>query len=174
MPLTMHQASVPVFVQTLTSLSAVLDKAIAHYADTGQDVETLVEARLAPDMMTLAEQVKQACHHATVFVSRASQIDQPDLGDTDTSFDGMKARIATAIEFVSSVSPESMEGSEGRRAEIQIRIGPVAFKTEDLLLHFTIPQVLFHATTAYDIIRQAGVDLMKVDFLGTCFDRKID
>ena len=86
----------------------------------------------------------------------------------------MKVRIATAIEFVSSVSPESMEGSEGRRAQIQIRIGPVAFKTEDLLLRFTIPQVLLHATTAYDIIRQAGVDLMKVDFLGTCFERKID
>ncbi|MGB0631823.1 MAG: DUF1993 domain-containing protein [Alphaproteobacteria bacterium] len=174
MPLTMHQASVPVFIQTLSALSNVLDKAVAHCSATGQDAGALLDARLAPDMMTLAEQVKQACHHATVFVARASETDQPDLGDTDTSFEGMKARIATSLNFISAIAPEAMDGSEGRRAEIQIRIGPVAFKTEDLLLHFTIPQVLFHATTAYDIVRQAGVELAKVDFLGDCFTRKLD
>jgi hypothetical protein len=174
MPLTMHQASAPVFIQTLAALSNVLDKAVAHCADAGQDSGALVEARLAPDMMTLAEQVKQTCHHATVFVARAAQIQEPDLGDTDSTFEAMKARIATSLDFISGVAPEAMEGSEGRRAEIQIRIGPVAFKTEDLLLHFTIPQVLFHATTAYDIVRQAGVELQKVDFLGDCFSRKVD
>jgi len=174
MPLTMHQASVPVFIQTLAALSNVLDKAVAHCAATGQDAGALIDARLAPDMMTLAEQVKQTCHHATVFVARACDIQEPDLGETDTSFEAMKARIATSLNFISAVAPEAIDGSEGRRAEIQIRIGPVAFKTEDLLLHFTIPQVLFHATTAYDIVRQAGVELAKVDFLGDCFSRKVD
>ena len=70
MPLTMHQASAPVFIQTLAALSNVLDKGVAHCAATGQDAGALIDARLAPDMMTLAEQVKQTCHHATVFVSR--------------------------------------------------------------------------------------------------------
>ena len=174
MPITMHQASVPVFVQTLAALSNVLDKAVSHCAATGQDAGALIEARLAPDMMTLAEQVKQTCHHATVFVARAAEVQEPDLGDTDTSFEGMKTRIATSLNFISAIAPDAMEGSEGRRAEIQIRIGPVAFRTEDLLLHFTLPQVLFHATTAYDIVRQAGVELQKADFLGDCFSRKLD
>ena len=66
-----------------------------------------------------------------------------------------------------------MEGSEDRRTEIQIRIGPVAFRGQDLLLHFSIPQVQFHATTAYDIVRHAGVEVMKVDFLGDAFSRKL-
>jgi hypothetical protein len=75
---------------------------------------------------------------------------------------------------MAGVTPDQMEGSETRRAEIQIRIGPVAFPGQDLLLHFTIPQVLFHTTTAYDIVRHAGTALAKVDFLGDAFSRKID
>ncbi len=174
MPLSMYQASVPLFSQTLSGLSTVLDKAVAYYADNGLDRAGLVGLRLAPDMMTLAQQVQQACHHSVVAVSRFADIDQPDLGDTDTDIDGMQARIAAALAFMAGVTPDQMAGSETRRAEIQIRIGPVAFAGQDLLLHFTIPQVLFHATTAYDIVRHAGADLAKVDFLGSAFSRKID
>lgn len=174
MPLSMYQASVPLFTQTLAALSNVLDKGAAHYADNGLDVADLVSMRLAPDMMTLAQQVQQACHHSVVAVSRFAQIDQPDLGDTDIDMDGMKARIAASLAFMAAVTPEQMEGSETRRAQIQIRIGPVAFPGQDLLLHFAIPQVLFHATTAYDILRHAGTELAKVDFLGDAFSRKID
>lgn len=174
MPLSMHQASVPLFTQTLSGMSTVLDKAVAHYADKGLDIADLVTMRLAPDMMSLAQQVQMACHHSVVAVSRFAEIDQPDLGDTDSDIDGMKARIAATLAFIAAVTPGQMEGSETRRAEIQIRIGPVAFAGQDLLLHFTIPQVLFHATTAYDIVRHAGVELAKVDFLGDAFSRKID
>lgn len=174
MPLSMYQASVPLFTQTLSGMSTVLDKGAAHYADKGLDIADLISMSLAPGMMTLAQQVQMACHHSVVAVSRFAQLDQPDLGDTDTDMDGMKARIAAALAFMAAVTPDQMEGSEMRRAEIQIRIGPVAFPGQDLLLHFTIPQVLFHATTAYDIVRHAGTDLAKVDFLGDAFSRKID
>lgn len=174
MPLSMYQASVPLFTQTLSGMSTVLDKGVAHYADKGLDVADLISMSLAADMMTLAQQVQMACHHSVVAVSRFADIDQPDLGDTDTDIAGMKTRIAASLEFMAGVKPEQMEGSEMRRAEIQIRIGPVAFAGQDLLLHFTIPQVLFHATTAYDIVRHAGTDLAKVDFLGDAFSRKVD
>ena len=173
MPLTMYQASVPLFTQTLSGISTILDKGGAHYADKEWDVAGLISMRLAPDMMTLAEQVQMACHHSVVGVSRFADIDQPDLGPTDTDMAGMKARIAASLAFMAGVKPEQMDGSETRCAEIQIRIGPVAFAGQDLLLHFTIPQVLFHATTAYDIVRHAGTDLAKVDFLGDAFSRKI-
>lgn len=174
MPLSMYQASVPLFTQTLSAMSDVLDKGVAHYAANDLDIDDLVNMSLAPDMMTLAQQVRQACHHSVVAVARFTETTEPDFGDTDTDIDGMKARIAAALEFMAGVTPEQMEGSETRRAQIQIRVGPVAFPGQDLLLHFTIPQVLFHATTAYDIVRHAGVDLAKVDFLGDAFSRKID
>jgi uncharacterized protein len=174
MPLSMYQASVPLFTQTLSGMSTVLDKAVAHYTGKGLDIADLVGMALAPDMMTLAQQVQQACHHAVVAVSRFTETAQPDLGDTDTGIDGMQVRIAAALAFMAAVKPAQMEGSETRRAEIQIRVGPVAFRGQDLLLHFTIPQVLFHATTAYDIVRHAGVELAKIDFLGDAFSRKID
>jgi hypothetical protein len=174
MPLSMYQASVPLFTQTLSGMSTVLNKGVAHYADKGLDIADLVQMSLAPEMMTLAQQVEMACHHSVVAVSRFADIDQPDLGDTDTDMNGMQARIAAALAFMAGVTPDQMEGSETRRAEIQIRIGPVAFPGQDLLLHFTIPQVLFHATTAYDIVRHAGTGLAKVDFLGDAFSRKID
>ena len=174
MPLTMHQASVPLFTQTLEALSTVLEKAAAHFETEGRPVDDMLGLRLAPDMMTLAEQVKQACHHATQTVARCAELDQPDLGDTDTSLAGCQGRIGTSLNFLAGIAPEQMEGSEERRAEIQIRIGPVAFPGQDLLLHFAIPQVLFHATTAYDILRHEGVELIKLDFLGSAFSRKID
>lgn len=174
MPLSMYQASVPLFSQTLSAMSNVLDKGVAHYAANNLNIDDLVGMALAPDMMTLAQQVQQACHHSVVAVARFTDTTEPDLGATDTDIDGMKARIATSLEFMAGVTPEQMEGSETRRAQIQIRVGPVAFPGQDLLLHFTIPQVLFHATTAYDIVRHAGVELAKVDFLGDAFSRKID
>lgn len=174
MPLSMYQASVPLFTQTLSGMSAVLDKGVVHYADMGLNVTDLIQMSLAPDMMTLAQQVQMACHHSVVAVSLFARVDQPDLGDTDTDMNGMQARIAASLEFMAGVKPEQMEGSETRRAEIQIRVGPVAFSGQDLLLHFTIPQVLFHATTAYDIVRHAGTGLAKVDFLGDAFSRKVD
>ena len=174
MPLSMYQASVPLFTQTLSGLSNVLGKGAAHYAAKGLDTNDLVGMALAPDMMTLAQQVQMACHHSVVAVARFTETTEPDLGATDTDIDGMQARIAVSLAFMAAVTPDQMEGSETRRAEIQIRIGPVAFPGQDLLLHFTIPQVLFHATTAYDIVRHAGVELAKVDFLGDAFSRKID
>lgn len=174
MPLSMYQASVPLFTQTLSAMSNVLDKGVAHYAANNLNIDDLVGMALAPDMMTLAQQVQQACHHSVVAVARFTETTEPDLGPTDTDIVGMKARIAASLEFMAGVTPDQMEGSETRRAEIQIRVGPVAFPGQDLLLHFTIPQVLFHATTAYDIVRHAGADLAKMDFLGDAFTRKID
>lgn len=174
MPLSMYQASVPVFTQTLSALSNVLDKAEAHCNENDIDPAGLVASRLAPDMFTLAEQVQRACHQSTVAVARFADVDQPDMSATFDSLAGLRAQLDAALEFMAGVTPEQMEGSETRRAEIQIRIGPVAFTGQDLLLHYAIPQVLFHATTAYGLVRHAGVEVGKQDFLGDAFGRRID
>lgn len=173
MPLSLYQASVPMFAQTLAALSNEIDKASVHYAEQGLDTGDLMDLRLAPDMMSFAQQIQQACHHSTLVVARLAQVDQPLLGDTDTSLDACKARIAASLAFFDGITPAQMDGAESRRAEIQIRVGPVAFEGQDLLLHFSIPQTLFHATTAHGLLRNAGVDVMKVDFLGDAFSRKI-
>lgn len=173
MPLSMHDISVPLFTQTLKGMSGVLDKAGAHYAEKGLDISDLIQSRFAPDMMTFAQQVQQACHHATLVVSRLAQVDQPALGDTDTTLDGLKARIATALKFLGSVSADAFDGSEERRAEFQVRVGPIAFSGRDMLIQFSIPQVMFHATTMYDLTRNAGVEIGKQDFLHDAFSRKL-
>ncbi|MEX2455632.1 MAG: DUF1993 domain-containing protein [Rhodospirillaceae bacterium] len=173
MTLSMYDVSVPLFVQTLTGLSGVLDKAAAHYDANGLDFATLVEARFAPDMFTFAEQIQRVCHHSTLAVSRFAQVDQPDVAGAKDSLAGFRAQIATALDFMGSVTPEQFAGSEERRAEFQVRVGPIAFSGRDMLIHFSIPQVMFHATTAYDLIRHAGVEVGKQDFLADAFSRRL-
>ena len=173
MPLSMYDVSVPLFVQTLTGLSGVIDKAAAHFTAKKMDFSTLVTSRFAPDMYSFAEQVQRACHHSTLAVSRFAQVDQPDVSKTENSAAGFQAQIATALAFLKSMKPAQFEGSEDRRAEFQVRVGPIAFKGSDMLIHFSIPQVMFHATTAYDLIRHAGVEIGKQDFLADAFSRKL-
>ena len=173
MPLSMYDVAVPLFVQTLTGMSGVLDKAEAHYKATGGDFSTLIGARFAPDMFTFAEQIQRACHHSTLAVSRFAGLEQPDFSKPADSLAGFRKQIATALDFIKSAKPAQFEGSEDRRAEFQVRVGPVAFKGSDMLIRFSIPQVMFHATTAYDLIRNAGVEIGKQDFLADAFTYRL-
>ena len=173
MPLSMYEVSVPLFVQTLKGLDGVLDKAAAHYEANGMDFSELVSSRFAPDMFTFAEQIQRACHHSTLAVSRYAQADQPDVARAQDSLEGFKAQIATALAFLENISPDQCEGSEDREAKFEVRIGEISFTGRDMLIHFSIPQVMFHATTAYDLIRHAGVEVGKQDFLHDAFTRRL-
>ncbi len=174
MSISMHEASVPLFTQTLSALSNVLDKAVSQFEGEGKDIGPLIDLRLATDMMTLAQQIQQACHHATLVVARCSNTEQPVFSETDTKIEGMMERLAVALKFLKDISPDSMDGSAGRRIEIQLRIGPLAMTGQNLLFHFSIPQVMFHATTAYDLLRHAGAEIGKIDFLGDAFSKRLD
>jgi hypothetical protein len=167
----MHQASVPLFRQSLAALRAVLDKAEAHCKTGDLDPADLLSARLAPDMFTLTEQVRRATFHACQCAAQLGNVETPTFDDDEADFDDLRGRIDGAIEFVSSFTPARFEGSETRMHKIPTRVAVLEMTGQDFLLHFAIPQFLFHVTTAYDIIRHNGVEIGKRDYLGSADDR---
>jgi len=171
MALTMHRASIPMFKQTLASLAHILDQAEAFCQDKNLDVAEFLERRLAPDMFTLTQQVQRATFHAAQAGAKLSGTETPEYDDSEKNFDDLRARIQKTIDFFNTLTAEQFEGSESKELEIMIRVGPVQFIGEDFLFHFAIPQFLFHTTTAYDIIRSAGVEIGKRDYLGNAENR---
>ncbi len=171
MPISMHRASVPIFRQSLAALSAVLDKAEAYCKTADMDPAELLAMRLAPDMYSLTEQVQRACFHANQCAAQLGRVETPSFDDDEASFDDLRGRIATTIEFVSSFTPDRFDGSEQRIHQIPTRIRMLELPGQDFLLHFALPQFFFHVTTAYDIVRHAGVEIGKRDYLGDASDR---
>jgi hypothetical protein len=166
MTITMYQASVPVFQRTLKALDVILDKAAAYAAERKIDPNVLLTARLYPDMFALTRQVQIATDHAKGASARLAGVDVPNFSDTEATFPDLKARIAKTLEFIASVKPAQIDGSEGR--DISLKAGPreLNFKGQDYLLFFALPNFYFHVTTAFAILRHNGVPVGKLDFLG--------
>jgi len=166
MPISMYQASVPVFQRTLNALSAILDKAVAHALRERIDAATLLTARLAPDMLPFTSQVQIATDHAKGVAARLAGREVPKYPDTEQTFDELKARIAKTLDFIGSVPAAEIDGSEEREIALTIGGNPRTFKGQPYLLHFALPNFYFHVTTAYDLLRHKGVPLGKRDFIG--------
>jgi hypothetical protein len=166
MTISMHQASVPVFVRVLTNLSAILDKAVQHAAQRKIDPAVLLGTRLFPDMFPLLRQVQLTADFAKGTAARLAGAEVPKFPDTEASFEDLKARIAKTIDFVKSFKPAQIDGSEEREITIPIGGQPHRFKGQGYLLHQAMPNFYFHAATTYDILRHCGVEVGKRDFLG--------
>jgi hypothetical protein len=167
MSLSMYQASIPVFIRVLGNLSAILDKAAAHAEAKKIDPSVLVNARLAPDMFPLARQVQIATDGMKGCAARLAGVEIPSYPDTETTFPELKARIAKTADFLKSVRADQIDGSETRQISLKFGGQPTSFRGQDYLLTFVYPHVLFHVTTAYDILRHNGVELGKMDYLGS-------
>jgi hypothetical protein len=167
MTITMHSASVPVFVRMLKNLSAILDKAEQHAEARKFDVTVLLGSRLAPDMLPFTRQVLIACDSAKFAVSRLSGVEAPSFPDTEKTVAELKDRIVKTIEYIQSVPAEKVNGTEGKAVSVPIRgMEPLQYTGEDYLKHHALPNFYFHVTTAYDLLRHNGVQLGKADFLG--------
>jgi len=166
MSLSMHRVSNPVFIRGLRVLSTLIDKAQAHAQATGLDPDALVDARLAPDMLTLAGQVQRASDTSKFAIARLSGIESPRMADDERTLDALRARIAGTIAYIDSVGATDMDGSETRIVEVNAGAAKVSFAGADYLLEFALPNFFFHVTTAYDILRAQGVPLSKLDYLG--------
>jgi hypothetical protein len=166
MTLSMYQASVPVFIHSLKNLSAILSKAEAFCAAKKIDPSVLINARLAPDMFPLSRQVQIATDIAKGGAARLADIEVPSFPDTETTFAELQARVAKILAFLQTLKAAQIDGSEDRA--INLKVGPreLSFKGQDYLTHFVIPNVYFHITAAYAILRHNGVELGKSDFLG--------
>jgi uncharacterized protein len=157
----MWNASVPVFVNSLTNMRGWLDKAAQE-----KDEARLMDARLAPDMRPLPAQYQMASDSAKNALARLTGTDAPAMPDTETSFSELKERCTRTIDYVRGFDAAALEGSEDREVIIKFPNGTgYRFRGGEYLTGFALPNFLFHATTAYAILRNAGVSLGKPDFL---------
>jgi hypothetical protein len=166
MPLSIYQASVPVYVQYLGGLSGVLEKAAVHCAAHKIDESVLLQMRVYPDMFPMARQVGIALHFSAEPIARLAGLEVPDFGTSAARFADLKARIVKALEFIQGVKPEQLEGSESCQLELTQSSRSLKITGQVYLFHYALPQFCFHLTTAYDILRHAGVEIGKRDFLG--------
>src|ERR1700675_1056935 len=168
MTMSMYKVSAPVFVQFLTSLSAVLDKAAAHAEAKKIDPAVLLNARLYPDMFPLVRQVREATNHAANASGRLAGADLLTFANTEASIPELKERIAKTIDFIKGLKPAQIDGTEDKEITIKFPSGNERkFTGQVLLLNFSLPNFYFRYTTAYDILRNCGVELAKRDFMGT-------
>jgi uncharacterized protein len=167
MTLSMYKASAPIFVQFLTSLSAVLDKAAAHAEAKKIDPAVLLNTRLYPDMFPLVRQVREATNHAVSACGRVAGVELPTFSNTEASIPELKERIAKTIDFITGLKPAQIDGTEDNEITIKFPSGAERkFTGQVLFLNFCLPNFYFHYTTAYDILRHCGVELAKRDFMG--------
>jgi len=166
MTISMYKTSVPIFLQFLTSLSAVLDKAAAYAEAKKVEPAVLLNMRLAPDMFPLARQVRAATDHAINACGRLAGADMPSLGNAEASIPELKERIAKTIAFLKTLDAKAIDAAVDR--DITFPLGPNKgqMKGGDYLNHFVLPNFYFHLTAAYSAARNFGVDVGKRDFLG--------
>ena len=166
MSISMYQASVPTLIQALKALSGVLDKGAKHAEAKGIDPAVLLGSRLYPDMFPLTRQVQIASDNAKGPAARLAGMEPPKFDDNEASFADLQARITKTIDFLQTLKPAQIDGSEDRQIVLQMRAGPLEFKGQAYLLHFAMPNFYFHCATVYAILRHNGVEVGKKDFLG--------
>ena len=166
MSITMHSASVPVFVRMLGNLLAWLDKAEAHAKERHFEPSVYLAARLAPDMLGFVKQVQIACDSAKFGVARLAGMEAPKFDDDEASLAELRERVRKTLAFVQSVPAERIAGTESKEVVVPRRDGSMTLRGDAYLAHFVLPNFYFHLTTAYALLRHNGVVLGKSDFLG--------
>jgi hypothetical protein len=165
MSLSMYSSSVPVFKHFLTSLSNILKKGAEYAAEKKIDEKVLTQARLFPDMFALARQVQIASDVAKGCGARLAGVEVPSFPDTETTFEELQERITKTIAFLDSLPEEAINGTEQK--QITLKAGPreLEFVGDFFLRQWALPNLFFHVTTAYNILRHNGVPVGKLDFL---------
>jgi hypothetical protein len=164
--LTLYQASVPVFVKALGNLRHVLEKGKAHAAAIKVDESVLLNARLFPDMRPLTFQVHVATDMARGCAARLAGQEPPKEADDETTFDQLMARIDRTIDYMQGLDRAAFEQADSRTITRPVRGEPRTFTAVNYLEQYAMPNVYFHCTTAYNLLRHNGVALGKADFLG--------
>jgi hypothetical protein len=166
MQLTMYQTAIPPVIRMLGNLSAILDKAMAHCEARKIDPSVLMHYRLAADMLPFPRQIQIMSDTAKGMASRLAGVEAPSFPDTESTMGELKERIAKTIDYLKSFSEAQINGSEDKEIVLKFPSIELKFKGSDYLLGFVLPNFYFHATMAYGLLRHAGVELGKRDFLG--------
>lgn len=166
MTISMYQASVPPLTRSLINLAAILTKGANHAKAKNIEPEVLVNARLYPDMFPLSRQVQIASDISRRGVAKLAGVQAPEMEDNETTFAQLIERTEKSVAYLKQFQPEQIDGSESKTIELPIGKNTLTFAGMPFLLYFVMPNVYFHVTTAYDILRHSGVELGKLDFLG--------
>ena len=165
MSITMHEIAVPSFTKHLEALDAILDKAVAYCEARKIEPETLLMARLYPDMYSFKKQVQSACDFAKLSVGRLAGLTPPVHDDSERTFADLKQRIAETLAVLAEADPFAMNAAADKPFTIKAGPRELHFTGREYLLHFALPNFYFHCATAYGILRHNGLDIGKRDFM---------
>lgn len=162
----MYQSAVPTCIRTLGNLAAILEKGAAHAEARKIDPAALLTARLFPDMLPFTKQIQLATDSASGSIARLAGVEVPALEHNETSFAELIARVKKTLQFLESIKPEQVDGAEDKTISWQSRSSTKTMQGHPYLMNHLLPNVFFHVTTAYNILRHNGVELGKMDYLG--------
>jgi hypothetical protein len=167
MTLSLYQATVPSFLQILGPITGLVEKAREHCMAQGGSEADLCDSRLAPDMWPFAKQVMATIQHSAGAIAGVKKGETgPDLTPPPTSFDALSAELADAIAALKAVTPEELNAIAGNDTAFVFGERRMPFTVEDYLLSFALPNFYFHASMAYAVLRNQGVAIGKMDWLG--------
>lgn len=166
MSYSIYDATVPQIIRMLMNLSKIMDKAETQAPSKGLSLSDLMEARLAPDMLPFRRQVQIVSDGAKACAARLSGTEPPRFEDTEESFAELKARLAKTIDYLKTVPAEAIIGAEDREVTIKTQGREIKLSGRDFATTFAMPNIYFHVTTAYDLLRHKGIEIGKMDYLG--------
>lgn len=162
MSLALDTVSTSMFLRGLRVLSGLIDRA----AESGLDEAAILEARLAPDMRPFPDQIRMASFSARSCIARLTDQPWPKTDDAEASLAELKQTVALSIAFIEGVEAAAFAGGETRRVELRFPGVELNFEGQGYLTSFALPNFYFHVSMAYAILRNAGVELGKRDYLG--------
>jgi uncharacterized protein len=167
MAFNIYDVSIPVCVRALTNLATLIEKAAAHAEAKKIDPVVFAQARLYPDMLPFTRQIQIACDTAKGAGARLAGLEVPKHEDNEVTLADLKHRVAKTLDFLKSISPEKLSGAETRAIEIKTPNRTLNFTGLSYLNNFVLPNLFFHETVAYALLRHNGVEIGKGDFLGS-------
>jgi hypothetical protein len=167
MSVSLYQSSAASFERCLNAFLVILDRAEAHAKTRKFDATNYLGLRLAPDMFPLVRQVQSFCDNAKNGTSRLAGVAAPVFEDKEATFAELRDRVVKTLDYLKTLDTKAIDAGTDR--EIVFPIGPnnkLRLHGGNYLVHWVLPNFYFHLTTAYDILRSAGVEIGKRDFLG--------
>ena len=166
MAITLYDLSVGCFLQTLGAVDGFLAKGLAHAKEKNIDPNEIVDTRLFPDMLPFRFQVASVAHHSAGALAGAKAGQFAPPGPSTADYAGLQKLVSDARQSLEQLKPAEVNALEGKDVMFSVRDIKLPFKAEGFLMSFSLPNFHFHATTAYDILRQKGVPLGKRDYMG--------
>jgi hypothetical protein len=165
MSISMYEASIPHFIRMLVNLSAILGKTSVHADTKNIEASVFINARLAPDMYPLSQQIQIVTYMAKACSARLAGLDVPVYRENETTFADFQALIAQTIAYLQAIDSEQIDNSYDQTITIKMYDKTVVYTGQVYLLEVIIPHFYFHVTTAYAILRHHGVELGKKDYI---------